>query len=277
MIRLFIIIFAIFCLSSCGSESQNSSIDKHTTHPRIITLAPHLAELVVSAGALDHLVGVTQYSDFPDEVKQIPRIGDAFSIDFESILKLKPDLVLIWKGGTSRSIINRLHKYKIKTITIEINNLKDIPKSVVEISNLTKTNQIALQNINEFNTKINNYKNNLRISKSAFIQLSEKPLFTVSSKHWMTEAISLCGLNNIFSDLKPLSAPVNIENVLEKKPEYILNVSNDESDLWNEFKNPQSRFQAKIINIDPKLISIPSMRILYGVDMICSQIESLIP
>ena len=57
---------------------------------RIITLAPNLAELVFAAGAGDRLKGVVEYSNFPAQVSQLPRVGDAFRIDLERIIELNP-------------------------------------------------------------------------------------------------------------------------------------------------------------------------------------------
>ena len=47
---------------------------------RIVTLAPHLGELVYDAGAGERLVGVIAYSDFPPDVRELPRVGDALSL-----------------------------------------------------------------------------------------------------------------------------------------------------------------------------------------------------
>ena len=45
---------------------------------RIVTLSPHLAELVYAAGAGAYLVGASDFTDFPAEAAQVPRVGDAF-------------------------------------------------------------------------------------------------------------------------------------------------------------------------------------------------------
>ena len=65
---------------------------------RVVTLAPNLAEMVCAAGAGDTLVGVVAYSDYPEQVKTLPGVGDAFRVDFERLSALKPDLVLGWGG-----------------------------------------------------------------------------------------------------------------------------------------------------------------------------------
>lgn len=270
MLRFLITLTYLNLLIACDSNTPAITENSSEIHPRIITLAPHLAELVVSAGAIQHLVGVTEYSDFPKEVKKIQRIGDAFLVDFETIVKLKPDLVITWKGGTSRSVLNQLKEYNIETLPIEIKNLKDIPNSVKQIAELTKTLTLAEPNIRKFNDQLIKFQNIPRVNKKTFIQLSDQPLFTVSGKHWMSEAIGLCGMENIFSEMKQSSSPVNIESVLQNSPEAVLNVNTTQTQIWDQFKHESSKFQARVINIDPTLLSIPSFRIMEGIKKLCT-------
>jgi len=69
-------------------------------HPkRIITLAPHLSELVDAAGGAERLVSVSAFSNLPESVKQLPITSDARSIDLEKMKSLRPDLIhlLAWR------------------------------------------------------------------------------------------------------------------------------------------------------------------------------------
>ena len=53
-----------------------------------MSLAPHLTELVYAAGAGELLVGVVEYSDYPEAARSLPRIGDAWRVDMERLLAL---------------------------------------------------------------------------------------------------------------------------------------------------------------------------------------------
>ena len=93
--------------AACVPENKNP-LQTAGVAPRVVSLAPHLTELVFSAGAGDHLVGVVAYSDYPEAARSIPRIGDAFNLDFERLAELTPDLVLAWKSGTPGPVRDRL-------------------------------------------------------------------------------------------------------------------------------------------------------------------------
>ena len=69
---------------------------------RIVSLAPHVTELLFAAGAGSSIVGVLEYSDYPPAAKQLERVGDNRALDLERIVALKPDLVIAWPYGYGR-------------------------------------------------------------------------------------------------------------------------------------------------------------------------------
>ena len=94
------------CLCSCNPAEQPAT--EPTSVSRIVTLAPHLTELVFAVGADDLLVGVSAYSDFPPEAQNIPVVTDAFTVDQERLALLKPDLLIAWESGTPKHVIEEL-------------------------------------------------------------------------------------------------------------------------------------------------------------------------
>ncbi|HEX2584908.1 MAG TPA: ABC transporter substrate-binding protein, partial [Steroidobacteraceae bacterium] len=95
-------------LTACGSSSSSHIESQTVTHHRIVALAPNLTELVYAAGAGRYLVGVVEYSDYPEAAKSIPRVGDALRVDMERLLSLKPDLILVWPSGTPPSVLDQV-------------------------------------------------------------------------------------------------------------------------------------------------------------------------
>ena len=94
---------------------------------RIISLAPSLTELLYVAGAGDKLVGVVEYSDYPEEALSLPVIGRFDRFDIERILELKPDLVVAWLTGNPRSTIDGLEKLGLTVYVAEPKFLDSIP------------------------------------------------------------------------------------------------------------------------------------------------------
>jgi len=254
-------------LISCDIEKPNSNSN---TSIRLITLSPHLAELVDSAGAIDYLTGVVSYSDYPEQVKSIEQVGDAFKIDYEKILILNPTHILTWKDGTSVAIINKLKSLNFNIIETEINKLADIPKTIKMISEITNTQDFAAINISLFNKTIKNIKQSKFTNNSIFIETYHQPLYTVSGNHWMTEAVEICGYDNVFNDLSQLSAPVTLEAVITKNPQTILTIADQQDLQWMAWEKLDAVINKQIITIHPDHFSRPSMRLLKGIKKLCA-------
>ena len=261
------VFYWLFLLFVNVVNSQSKPIDKENV--RLITLSPHLAELVVSAGALDHLVGVVSYSDFPSEVKKIQQVGDAFKLDYESIVALQADYILSWKGGTPAAIVDKLQSLNIKVIETEISQLSDIAKTITQIAELTHTQEQAKISTQKFTDKLAELKSQNHPKTTSFIETYHQPLYTVSGKHWISEAVSVCGYENIFKNLNQLSVTVTIESVILKNPQAIINISKQEDKQWQKWNDLAAVKNKNIMTIDPDIISRPSMRILQGIAQLC--------
>jgi iron complex transport system substrate-binding protein len=259
---LCIALLSITFISKSSKAQDKSSI-------RLVTLSPHLAELVASAGAIDNLVGVVAYSDFPKKIKSIQQVGDAFKVDYETILTLNPDYILSWKGGTPQTVTDKLKNLKLNVIETEINTLADIPKVINQIAQLTHTELLAKKNTGKFSTALNNFKAQNKSKKTIFIETYHQPLYTVSGKHWISEAISICGYHNIFDSLKQLSVPVTLESVISKNPQAILTIGQQSDPQWFEWKSLTAVKNKQIFTIHPDFLSRPTLRILIGIEKLC--------
>ncbi len=257
----------LLSLASCNADDKTQQFSSST---RIITLSPHLAELVASAGAIDNLVGVVAYSDFPEQIKNIQQVGDAFKLDYETLISLKPDYILSWKGGTPIAMKEKLKSLNLKVIETEINVLEDIPKTIAQIAKLTDTTKFAKTSITHFKNTLNKFKSNRYKQQSVFIETFNQPLYTVSSKHWISEASSICGFINIFNEINQLSTTVTLESVINKNPQALLNIAKQEDEQWQKWPALNAVKNNNIITISPDYFSRPSMRLLQGIENLCS-------
>jgi len=191
---------------------------------RIITLSPHLAELVFLLGAGDEIRGVSEFSDYPEAVADIPRIGGAAGVDVERILSIEPDLILAWQGGTRENDIRKLQELGLKVVSVKGETLDDIPDSIRIIGDLLNRQNMASELISQFNEKLlqitRQYKNipHHRI----FIEISSQPLMGLTDRHSFTAGLALCGLDNIFSNEEKPTIVTDLESVLSRNAEYVL-------------------------------------------------------
>lgn len=244
---------------------------------RIVTLAPHLAELVFTAGAGERLVGVVEYSDYPAAARALPRVGDAFRVDDEVIAALRPDLVLAWTSGNPPETLQRLRRSGFRVVALEPVALADIAGHIAEVGALAGTATVANAAAARFRARLAAIEARPRPAAPprVFVQLSERPWFTVTDRHFLGQALRLCGAHNVFGGLPGLTATVSLEAIIEAAPDVIV-----ASDMGGGAPSPSLSWQAwqgvpavragRIHPLDADLLSRPSERILDGAEALCA-------
>lgn len=247
---------------------------------RVVSLAPDLAELLADVGAGAALKGTVEYSDYPAEVKQVPRLGDAFHVDTERVVALKPDLVLAWEGGTPRALIDRLRELNLPVLAVGTHELLDIAANLELLGVATGHGDAAQLAAEDFRTRLgalrSRYANEPPIR--VFYEISAQPLFTVGGSQSISRLIQVCGGVNIFADLSELAPAVSLETVLARDPEAI--VSGDgEGDTAQRFKDWQrwpklaAVREGNFIAVNDEWISRSTPRILDAGKQLCEALE----
>lgn len=247
---------------------------------RIVTLSPHLAELAYTAGAGDRLVGVVEFSDFPPPVAHLPRVGDAFRVDYEAVAALKPDLILAWTSGNPPQTVQRLRDLGFRVVTLEPADLSDIGTQVAEIGALAGTAAAANVAAGQFESRLAALRASAQgaATLSVFVQLSERPYFTVTDRHFLGQGLRLCGGRNVFGGLPGLTAIVALESILDAAPDVI--VASDMGGTggpplagWARWKNLPAVKRGNLYALNADLLSRPSARILDGVASLCAILD----
>ena len=239
---------------------------------KIVSLAPHLTELLVSIGVGHKIVGTVRFSDYPNAARSIPVLGDAFVINLESILFLDPDIVVAWHTGGANNTIVKLRELGIPVFVNHTSDLEGIGSSAKQLGLLVGERDQGLLLEKKFLStlqSISESKSDLK--KNVFFQISDQQLYTVNDTHLIGQAISACGGNNIFGRSEIPVPIVSKESVLVANPDIII-ISNGNSDRespWIEEWSKLDGYRAKIRFIDAALISRPSMRMLQGINELC--------
>ena len=100
---------------------------------RIISLVPSLTEMLCELGACDRLIGTDRYSNYPEQVKSLPKAGGLDDANVELILALKPDIVLLW---ASARIPQQLESLGLKVIALEPKTLEDVERILKKFERL---------------------------------------------------------------------------------------------------------------------------------------------
>ena len=245
---------------------------------RVVTLAPHLAELVCAVGACDRLVGVVSHTDEPG-AKDVPRIGDAFALSPESVLAQRPDLVLAWRGGTSPQLVERLQDLKIPVRWVAVTTLDDVGSALLDIGGLLSREDAACAVEARYRERLTQLRERYagRAALRVLYQIEVQPMFSVNRQSPISEAIQLCGGVNVFADMPMLSAPVSTEAVLAARPDVIVYGRQDMAAairaFWARWPQLRAVHQGQLYAIDADRLTRQSPRVLEGVAELCETLE----
>ena len=261
------------------NDYANRSVTLQQTAERVIALSPHIVENMFSIGAGSLLVGVVDHSDFPNQAKQITRIGGASSFSLEKILSLSPDLVIVWASAAKNSIVEKLTSLSIPVYVDNPRTLVDIARSIRDFGLLTgqveKSTTVANNYLLEVQSLRNQYQ---RVDDiTVLYEVWNNPLQTINRKHIISDIITLCGGKNVFGDTLSLAPKVNIEAVINRNPDIIVssNTSNQQQwlDYWLAWPVLRAVRHRRLYVIDPDLIQRHTVRILTGTKILCDYIN----
>lgn len=233
--RRLVLLAAVAAVAACSKNDAVAPMSLNAQ--RIVSLAPNLTELVYTIGAGEQLVGVSAWSDFPREVLALPVVGDAFTVDQEQLRLAAPDLLLVWESGTPAHTVDELRGLGYNVASIRTRSLDDVAEAILRLGKLTgrlrEAELAAASYRGELQTLRGRYQG--RDPIRVFYQVTARPLYTVNREHYISELISACGGDNIFSDLTELAPTVDVEAVVDRDPEVMLASTDAGDDAFLEW------------------------------------------
>lgn len=241
---------------------------------RVVSLAPHLTEIVYFLKAGNQVVAVDQSSDYPDAVKRLPKVGDSLRLDLEKLMALQPDLVLAWASGTSQTQINQLQKLGIPVFVSEPLGVHAVASTMGRLSvllGLEAENREAIDSwLHAFDQL--RVKNNPQVR--VFYQVWHDPLMTLSGKHVVSEIIQRCGGVTAFSDARILAPTVSIESVLQFNPQLILATAEPSSLAhWSRWSSLAAVRNQQLKVVTPDILVRSGPRLLQAATEVCRLIQ----
>lgn len=244
---------------------------------RIVSLAPHLTELLFSIGAGSSIVGVISASDYPPAATHLPIIGTYSKLDLEKIIALHPDLIVMWGNGYIQQSL-KLQKWGIPIFRNDPHRLEDIPRTLRVLGCLTghegEARRLAKQFIERLHALKQIYQHRKPIK--VFYQINAHPLMTINHQSWIDQAIQLCGGVNIYHDAILAAPEVSWESIVIRNPDMVMMDGNRASWrlAWQKWPQIAAVKQNAIHVVNADFIERASLRLLLGIKVMCEQIDS---
>ncbi len=271
--------WALGCSALEAVDDSGDAVSLPSPPQRIVSLAPHITELLYSLQLGDRIVGASAYSDYPPAARSLPRVGSHDRVDVERILALRPDLVVAWRSGNGPQTIARLRALGLTVFVLESASLTAVPDVLERLGQLTGRDSLAAGEARVYRERLADLtrRYGTRQTIRVFYQVWNQPLMTLASDQYVTDAIERCGGINIFADLPGKTATVSEEAVIERQPELIVAADGDADEMvfarWRALGATPAVDYDQLVLLPPDTLVRPTLRLVDGLHHLCEAIE----
>ena len=216
---------ALFILSVLWANHPVRAADDQPT-TRVVSLVPNLTEIAFAIGAGDRIVGVSDYCIYPPEAKTRPSVGGLINPSLEGVLKLRPDVVLLYRSQTD--FASRLKTLNVRTALFQVDTLDDLYAAVGRVGSITGETTGAERLARQLQAGLNSVKETATGLKAArgIIIVSRDPsglksLYQASDQHFLGQLFRLAGGTLAI----PGGAAITREDIIRANPEIIIDLS----------------------------------------------------
>ena len=248
---------------------------------RIVSLAPHMTETLFAAGAGERIVGTVDYSDYPEAAKKIQRVGGYSRLDLEAIAALKPDLIVGWQSGNAAAHLDKLKGLGYTIYVSQPNRIEDVASEIERLGTLAGGATAAAE-AKRFRERLAALRAQYsgKASVRTFYQIWKQPLMTVGKNQIISDAIRLCGGENVFGKLEQMAPTVTVEAVIAANPETIIASGMGDSrpewlDDWKKWTGIEAVKRDNLFFVPPELIQRHTPRLLEGAEILCKHLETV--
>jgi len=187
----------IFLLSLCPLAAA--------ADPKVASVVPAATDLIISMGAGDHLVGISNYDDASrKELKDLPKIGDYQTIDWERLRSLRPQILIIFQSPDriSPGVKERAAKLNLKLVNTRTETLSDIFTELKNLGEILNEQEKAAAAAKKLDTQLQSMRQRLRNLPpvKTLILRDETATATVGRKNFLNDILELAGGQNVIED-----------------------------------------------------------------------------
>lgn len=289
-----LIVLALMLLSACGGAKSGNvgnsaavpmrvvtdDLGRQVTIPvkvtRVVSLAPNLTENIFAVGAGDRLVGVTTFCNYPEQAKEIAKIGDTMTPNMESIIALKPDVVFVSTASQIEAFMKTLEGNGIAVYVTNPTTLDGVLDNLQKLGDILGTTEKAGQLVPGLKRRITDIWSKIESEKRVrvFVQISREPLFTVGKQSFLTTILEKAGAESVTKDVESAYPKLSKETASALNPEVIiLSESDDNKEPNDAFKNSPAVKNGRIYKVNADLLSRPGPRLVDALEQIAKDLH----
>ncbi len=240
---------------------------------RVVSLAPNLTEIIYAVGAGDRLVGNTTFCDYPAEAKSVAKVGDTMQPNIESIIALRPQLVLVSTASQLEAFTRQMSQQNIPIYVTDPKDFEGVLRTIQSLGGLFGNHDKATQVVSDLRARARAVEDAVKSRKpvKVFYQLSREPLYTAGRDSFITDLIRRAGGESVTADVPGAWPTFSQESALAAQPEAIIlptfdSMGQGETDVATALKNSPAAKTRRVYGINGDLLSRPGPRLVDGLE-----------
>ena len=246
---------------------------------RLVTLSPSATEIVAALGATPSLVGVDDYSKFPDEVDKLPKVGSFLSPNVERIVSLKPSLVIV--DDVHKPVAGALRDAKLDVIVCPMHSLPDVKKALADVGAKIGKQAEAKRIVDEIDGALDRAASQRPAKRPRVLLILDREagglgnLVASGPGSWLDELLAVVGGENVLAASGVRYPKLSMEEVLRTKPEIILDASyaaRSSTKEWTTVDVPAVK-DGKVIVLKDDFMLAPSPRVARALEVLAGHVR----
>jgi iron complex transport system substrate-binding protein len=245
---------------------------------RVISLAPNVTEILYALGLEDRLVAVTNQCDQPPVARAKPRVGDVATPSLETLLALKPDLVIGTTLGNPREVVRALEQVGIPLYGVDPHSVSDIFVSIRHIAEVMGVPERGEQLAARLEAQLAGVEQRAvgGPQPRVLFVIWLEPLITVGSDTFLNDVLRRAGAQSVTAGMKESWPRLSLETVIETNPDYLVlpRLPAIETRLAEVRRQPAWQVvRARVVWLDEAVLR-PGPRIVDAIEDLTRQLHS---
>jgi iron complex transport system substrate-binding protein len=258
-------LYVMVALAACSREAPVPT-PAHA-ELRIVSLSPSASEIVGALGAASQLVGVDDYSKYPPEVKNLPKVGSFLFPNLEQIVGLRPSIVIV--DDVHGKTAGALRDVKIETLACAMHALPDVKHALRTVGARVNKTAEAERIVAEIDAALDAAAAKRPAKRPRVLVIIDREagglgsLVAAGKGSWVDELLAVVGGENVLAASGVRYPKISMEEVLRTQPDVILDLSyaaRASVEPWQAAEVPATK-QRRVVALSEDYLISPSPRV----------------
>ena len=239
---------------------------------RVISLAPSITETIIALGAKDALIAVSRFCDFP-EVAKLPKAGGFNDLSVETIVALKPQLLVVAKSPGNQKSVETLARLGISVLALPLTTVDDVTTSMTELGRALGRDSVAKTMVEELAAaRLKERSVVVPRPKVVLFVVGFAPLVVAGPGSFAHELLEDCGAKNAAQKAPTAYPTYSLEKAVTLVPDVVIDAS-DVKDGRDAVEKLGAMKKAKWVTVPTKALLHPGPALAKALPSLCELVR----